>query len=197
MMNRLLTVFVKNPELGKVKTRLAKSIGDEAALNVYHKLLESTRNVARNVGCDVAVYYSRFVDTADEWDNDQFKKYTQEGADIGIRMHNAIKQGLEANYDAVCLVGGDIYDLSAEVINHAFELLETHDVALGPAEDGGYYLIGMKTPNEHIFELEQWSVPQVFENTVELIKKEGLTHATLKTLNDIDIIEDTVGTDLL
>lgn len=195
-MNRLLLVFVKNPELGRVKTRLAKSIGDEAALTVYFRLLKRTRKVAQDVGCDVAVYYARFIDQEDEWDNDKFQKYVQEGPDIGARMSNAIRGGLQ-DYDQVCLVGGDIYDLSAEVINDGFSQLEKHDVVIGPAEDGGYYLIGMTKPNEEIFKLEQWSVPEVFDNTIGLIKKEGLTYATLKVLNDIDNIEDAKRTDLL
>lgn len=198
MIKRLLIVFVKNPELGKVKTRLAKSIGDEAALAAYLRLLDHTRQVAKAVGFDVAVYYSSFVDSEDAWDNEKFQKYVQEGADIGVRMHNAIKHGLKnGNYDAACLVGGDIYDLSPEIIDAAFQELIAHDVVLGPAEDGGYYLIGMKEANENIFRLEKWSEPKVFGNTVDLIKSQKLTYSTVKTLNDIDTIEDTKGTDLL
>lgn len=198
MTNKLLTVFVKNPEIGKVKTRLARSIGDAEALAVYFKLLEHTRKVAKATNSKVAVYYSSFIDKEDAWDNDEFEKFRQQGEDIGMRMHNAINDGLNnLEYDKVCLVGGDIYDLTPEVIDAGFEVLNEHDVVLGPAEDGGYYLIGMTKPNANIFKLNQWSVPDVLDNTIELIKKEGLTYSTLPVLNDIDTIDDLKRTDLI
>lgn len=197
-MEKLLIVFVKNPELGKVKTRLGKSIGDKAALEVYLKLLDHTRQTAAATDCDVAVYYSSFIDREDAWGNQQFDKHRQEGKDIGLRMHNAIAHAIVTkNYKQVCLVGGDIYDLTPSVIEEGFNKLENHDVVIGPAEDGGYYLIGMTSPNQNIFKLEAWSVPDVYDHTIRLINKEGLTYATLKILNDIDTIEDTEGTDLL
>ncbi|MEL7005122.1 MAG: DUF2064 domain-containing protein [Bacteroidota bacterium] len=96
-----------------------------------------------------------------------------------------------------CLVGGDIYDLSAEVINDAFEKLIENDVVVGPAQDGGYYLIGLKKANQAIFKLEKWSDPQVFDNTIRLINEQNLSSSTVKILNDIDTIEDIEGTDLL
>lgn len=195
-MNRLLIIFVKNPELGKVKTRLAKSIGEEAALAVYLRLLHHTQEVAEKMPCDKAVYYSAFVDTEDSWNNKKYKKYLQQGSSLGEKMTRAINVSLAAGYDSVCLIGSDIYELRAHTIDSAFSKLETHDVVIGPAKDGGYYLIGMKAPHPEIFQLKRWSTPDVFSETIKLIDKNGLTYAQTQLLNDIDEPEDLKGTDL-
>jgi len=195
--DNLLIVFVKNPELGRVKTRLAKSIGDEEALAVYLKLLSHTYNVTERVSCDVAIYYGKYVDSEDYWDNKHYKKVVQRGASLGERMHHAINENLITGYKKVCLIGSDIYEISAQVIEKAFEKLDNKDVVIGPAKDGGYYLIGMKKPNSRIFDIKNWSTPNVFSETVNLIEEEGLTYGQTALLNDIDELEDLKGTDLI
>ena len=196
MTEERLILFVKNPELGKVKTRLAKSIGDEKALAIYFKLLSNAYQMTETLRCDVAIYYSKFIDSEDYWDNNKYDKYIQTGETLGDKMHNAIAHSLDMGYKKVSLVGSDIYDLTAEIIHDSFGKLDTHDVALGPAEDGGYYLIGMKRPNKNIFKLEQWSTTEVLNETIEMIKKEGLSYAPTATLNDIDNLEDLKRTPL-
>ncbi|MEM1408692.1 MAG: TIGR04282 family arsenosugar biosynthesis glycosyltransferase, partial [Bacteroidota bacterium] len=155
-MTNLLIVFCKNPVLGKVKTRLAKSIGDERALAVYKKLLEHTYRVANECTGDYAVYYSDYVNKNDLWAEASYKAL-QYGGDIGERMSNAISDGLTRGYLSVVLIGADIYELSSEVIDKAFFALKSNDVVLGPAKDGGYYLFGMKKPCPELFQLKKWS----------------------------------------
>lgn len=196
-MNKLLIIFVKNPELGKVKTRLARTLGDGVALAVYLKLLTHTQKVVENLDCDKAVYYSKFVDTEDSWDNKRYKKHLQKGADLGEKMSNAISESLAKGYESVCLIGTDIYELTADVIKDGFKRLETCDVVIGPAKDGGYYMVGMKKAHSEIFHLKQWGIANVFSETIKLVEKEKLTFALTKLLNDIDVPEDLKGTDLL
>lgn len=196
MTEELLILFVKNPELGKVKTRLAKSIGDEQALAIYFKLLANAFEMTEALACDVAIYYGQYIDSEDQWDNKKYQKYMQRGETLGDKMHNAIANGLTNGYKKVSLVGSDIYDLNADIISDSFKKLDEADVVLGPAEDGGYYLVGMKSPNKKIFDLKEWSTVDVFNETVALIKKEGLKYATTAVLNDIDNLEDLKGTDL-
>ncbi|MBL6446939.1 TIGR04282 family arsenosugar biosynthesis glycosyltransferase [Fulvivirga sp. 29W222] len=196
-MSRLLIIFVKNPEVGKVKTRLAKTIGEEAALAVYLKLLTRTHKTVDSVACDKAIYYSGYVDSEDNWDNHSYQKHLQKGENLGQRMENAICESFSMGYNSVCLIGSDIYGLTSGIINNAFTQLATHDVVVGPAEDGGYYLIGMNRPHHEIFQLSQWSTSGVLRETLELIKAEGLTFVETQLLKDIDHAEDLKGTDLI
>lgn len=196
MTKERLILFVKNPELGKVKTRLAKSIGDEKALAIYFKLLSNAHEMTESLSCDVAIYYSKYIDSEDYWDNKKYKKYIQQGETLGDKMHNAIADSLALGYVKVSLVGSDIYDLNADIINDSFKKLDTADVVLGPAEDGGYYLVGMKRPNKDIFNLKEWSTTEVYNETVALIQQAGLTYTTTEVLNDIDNLDDLKRTKL-
>jgi len=189
-MKKLLIIFVKNPELGKVKSRLAKSIGEKKALSVYKKLLERTKEVLMEIEIDKRVCYSEIIDQEDLWENSNFQKSLQKGDDLGVRMHNAIDAAFKDLYGKICLIGSDIMDLSDEIIKNAFNLLDDHDIVLGPSFDGGYYLIGMKSPAKELFLNKKWSTGVVLEEAIDEIKKLKLTYAFLPTLNDIDEIED-------
>ncbi len=191
-----LIIFLKNPEIGQVKTRLARQIGNEAALEVYFKLIVMTREVANRVSRDKAVYYSRYADREDSWDNKKYSKHLQRGDSLGDRMHHAVQEVLSEGYEKVVLIGSDVYGLTPEVIEQAFELLDNNDVVIGPARDGGYYLIGMKEANAGLFDLKYWSTPNVFSETVKRIRGQSLRYAQTPLLNDIDELEDLKGTDL-
>jgi len=142
MSKNLVMVFTRNPELGKVKTRLAKTIGNESALNIYKFLLNHTEIAIRGINCDKAVYYSIKVRNNDIWDKTVYQKHQQKGNDLGERMHNAFREAFSKGYKKVVIVGSDLYDLEAKDINYAFEQLSKCDVVIGPAVDGGYYLLG-------------------------------------------------------
>ncbi|MTI39960.1 TIGR04282 family arsenosugar biosynthesis glycosyltransferase [Fulvivirga lutimaris] len=195
-MTRLLIIFARNPELGKTKTRLAKTLGDETALAIYYKLINKVQEVTADLPIDKAVYYSSFIDKEDSWDNNKYQKYLQKGATLGEKMYYAIEESITNGYQQVVLIGTDIYTLSAEIIMKSFDLLNVNDTVLGPAEDGGYYLIGMKRPEPSIFGLKEWSHSEVFSQTVELIKNQGMSYGTTQALSDIDEPNDLKGTDL-
>ncbi len=194
-MARLLIVFCKNPQLGKVKTRLAKTLGDETALAVYLKLVNHTQQVVRDVNADVAIYYSDYIDTEDHWEKKYIKKL-QQGTDLGERMYCAVSEGLGMGYQSVCLIGTDIFELTSEIVEQAFQSLEKSDVVIGPARDGGYYLIGMKRADARVFEVSQWSTATVLKETLRNVKQQKLSYSLLKELNDIDDEQDLRGTDL-
>ncbi len=184
----LIIIFTRNPELGKVKTRLAKTIGNESALAIYKFLLAHTQKTIRNINCDKAVYYSIKIRKNDIWDDIIYQKYKQEGEDLGVKMYNAFKDSFMKNYKKVVIVGSDLFDLESKYIEEAFQELDNNDVVIGPAQDGGYYLLAMKMLHHHIFKNKIWGTATVFKDTINNLKKENIF--LLKTLNDIDIYDD-------
>lgn len=181
-----LIIFLRNPELGKVKTRLAATVGDDTALAIYLRLLQKTRLAAEEVDVDRALFYSEYADREDSWANELFHKALQHGYSLGERMQNAFQQQFEAGYKKVCIIGTDCWELSATVIEEAFNLLNRFDCVLGPAEDGGYYLLGMKKLLPDFFENKNWGTDTVLEETLRDIQHHELTYALLPTLRDID-----------
>jgi|TARA_B100000809_G_scaffold101394_1_gene99944 rSAM/selenodomain-associated transferase 1 len=188
MSKNLLIVFTRNPELGKVKTRLAKTVGNAIALKIYTFLLERTRDIAVQVSADKAVYYSVKVRENDIWDTNNFQKHQQVGEDLGIRMLHAFKNGFKAGYEKVMIIGSDLYDLTAETIENAFIALKDNEVVIGPAEDGGYYLLGMNSLEEKVFKNKNWGTETVRKNTLEELKDKKVF--LLGELNDVDVFED-------
>jgi len=188
MTKNLILIFTRNPELGKCKTRLAKTIGDENALTIYKILLQHTANVVEQIDCDKAVYYSVKVRENDIWDNLIYQKYQQQGNDLGLRMQHAFANSFIAGYEKVLIVGSDLYDLKPKHIQKAFDNLDNHNVTIGPAEDGGYYLLGMKTLHPNIFENKQWGTETVRKDTLNDLKSQSVF--LLEELNDIDLYED-------
>ncbi|MGB1268760.1 MAG: TIGR04282 family arsenosugar biosynthesis glycosyltransferase [Flavobacteriaceae bacterium] len=184
----LILIFTRNPELGKCKTRLAKTIGDKNALTIYKMLLQHTADVVEQLNCDKAVYYSVRVRTNDIWDDSIYQKHQQHGADLGYRMQNAFKESFKAGYEKVIIVGSDLYDLKPKHIQDAFNRLDSNDVVIGPAEDGGYYLLGMTTLLPNIFENKNWGTDTVRTATLNNLKTKKV--ALLETLNDIDFYDD-------
>ncbi|WP_297805205.1 TIGR04282 family arsenosugar biosynthesis glycosyltransferase [uncultured Polaribacter sp.] len=184
----LLLIFTRNPELGKAKTRLAKTVGDETALEIYKFLLQKTRDVSLKVTSDKAVYYSVKIRTNDIWDNEIYQKHQQNGEDLGIRMKNAFKDGFASGYKKVMIIGSDLYNLSSENIENAFNNLNDNDFVIGPALDGGYYLLGMNSLQENIFENKDWGTETVRKDTLEDLKDKKVKLLEFK--NDIDIYED-------
>lgn len=184
----LIMTFTRNPELGKVKTRLAKGIGAQAALEVYIKLLEHTKNVLQKINTDKCVWYSVSVRQNDIWPDDSYQKKAQFGNDLGERMLNAFKDAFQQHYKKVIIIGSDLYDLQPKHIEEAITALNTHDIVIGPAQDGGYYLLGMKTLHEKAFTPKNWGTETVLADTLQDLDTQ--TIHLLETLNDIDHAED-------
>lgn len=184
----LLLIFTKNPIPGKCKTRLAKDVGDEIALDIYRFLLHHTESVSRQVKADRWVYYSDAIVEDDLWDGHYYTKMLQKGADLGSKMHHAFEDGFGQGYQKIVIIGSDLYDLKSDDIDAAFEALNTNDIVLGPAEDGGYYLLGMKKPHPTIFADKEWGTNTVLETTLDSLQ--GEKWVLLDVKNDIDTLED-------
>ncbi len=184
----LLLIFTRNPELGKCKTRLAASVGDETALAIYIFLLEHTVAVTKDLKVSKEVYYSAAIREGDLWDPLIYQKKIQWGSDLGERMANAIKAGFKAGYKKIAIIGSDLYDLSPEDLEEAFKMLQTNDFVLGPASDGGYYLLGMTHFIPDIFKNKDWGTSTVLKDTLADLKNKNVY--LLETKNDVDVLED-------
>lgn len=184
----LLLIFTRNPELGKCKTRLAKTVGDESALEIYKFLLKHTVEITENLEVDKAVYYSVKVRENDLWDENIYQKYKQNGADLGIRMKHAFEQGFKDGYENIIIIGSDMYDMSQEDLEQAFSELENSDVVIGPAEDGGYYLLGMSSLQAKVFSNKDWGKETVLEDTLADLK--SVSVKLLEERNDVDYFSD-------
>ncbi len=183
-----LIIFTRNPELGKCKTRLAATVGDEAALDIYKFLLKHTVAITSPLRADKFVYYSVKLRSEDLWDPVVYSKKIQHGDDLGVRMENAFKEVFNLGYERAIIIGSDMYDMTANDIDNAFEQLKTDDFVLGPAEDGGYYLLGMKKINSDIFYNKKWGTDTVLSDTLKNLKEEKV--ALLDEKNDVDYYED-------
>ena len=185
---KLLIIFTRNPELGKVKTRLSKSLGDIVALDIYQFLLDKTKEVTQNISADKVVYYSEKIAENDLWNSSLYKKEVQFGDDLGAKMEYAFQTAFENNYEKVLLIGSDLYDLEPSHINEAFEKLKNKDVVIGPALDGGYYLVGLKKNYPEIFKNKRWGTSSVRKDTLKNLEKVDVH--LLPILNDVDVVED-------
>ena len=184
----ILIIFTRNPILGKVKTRLAKAVGKKTALDIYLFLLQKTKEVTQNIHCDKVIFYSQEVLENDLWDTTTYKKELQVGKHLGAKMNHAFETCFKDKYHKVVLIGSDLYDLEAPHIEEAFEKLEKKDVVIGPATDGGYYLIGLKKTYPKIFQNKNWGTSSVREDTLKNLEKVDVH--LLPMLNDVDVIED-------
>lgn len=186
----LLMVFIKNPTLGNVKTRLAKTIGDEKALQIYFILLDHTQKVAKRVKANKAVFYSDFINNNDEWKKNGFIQLLQKGDDLGIKMTNAFSKAFNMGYKKVTIIGSDCLELNENIIENAFKLLDEHEVVMGPARDGGYYLLGMRNFYPTLFINKTWSKENVLLDTLLDLSNLDLSFKLLPTLSDVDEEKD-------
>lgn len=180
-----------------MKTRIAKDLGDEETLKVYRHLLNYTQQVCLDVHCNKFVFYSEYIRLADMFDDQVYSKHVQEGNDLGERMLNAFKKVFHYGCHQVCIVGSDCYELEPRHIEEAFNKINEADVVIGPTEDGGYYLLGMKELHPFVFNEKAWGSASILEDTTEAINKNGLKYILLESLNDIDTIDDLAKTNIL
>lgn len=193
MDNQKIVIFVKNAVPGKVKTRLARTIGDEEALNVYLNLLEITKKEVLKVEAKKEVWYAWDIGINDIWEESLFVKKVQIEGDLGEKMKDAFNKSFIEGTDKMILIGSDCPTLTGEIIEEAFDKLNKNDVVFGPSEDGGYYLIGMSSFKPEVLEGIEWSTEKVMEQTEQKALKNKISLAKLEPLNDIDNEEDWKG----
>ncbi|MFD2999613.1 TIGR04282 family arsenosugar biosynthesis glycosyltransferase [Pontibacter toksunensis] len=191
---QLLMLFVRNPELGKVKTRLAAAVGPEKALEIYLQLLQHTYSITKELPVQKLVYYSEALDTNDLWPNEQYHKRVQPAGDLGEKMADAFAAAFSEGYTSVVIIGSDCLQLTPDIILQAYRELEEHDVVIGPALDGGYYLLGMNRLHPELFRNKRWSTADVFPATVHDIHNLRLSYTLLPRLSDVDYVEDLEAT---
>lgn len=192
MSMKALIIFAKNEAYGKVKTRLAATVGRDKALHAYQQLLSYTASVTEALTMDKFVFYAAYIPSDDVWNKDVFQKKIQKGDDLGARMSQAFDFVFEIGYEEVVLIGTDNPELTSNHINAAFEALKDHELTLGPAVDGGYYLIGMRKSNPSLFEHISWSTNQVLMQTLHQAVNSSLTFFLLPTLQDVDEAADLI-----
>ena len=185
-MEQSLIIFAKNPIPGKVKTRLAATMGDEAAFAVYQQLLDHTVAVTKALPVLKTVFYSDFIETSDIWERRIYQKQLQQGSDLGERMSHAFANSFTNGQNETAIIGTDCFELTEAIITAAFVHLKIHDIVIGPARDGGYYLLAMKQYHPELFENINWSTNQVFDQTAGLCKELNLSVFQLPVLGDID-----------
>lgn len=197
--NRALIVFMKNPVAGKVKTRLAASIGDEKALSIYLQLLDINKANIKKINADI--YW--FINEAPHQD---FKTYffetkdniiLQEGENLGEKMSNAFQTLFGKGYNSIAIMGTDCPSLNNSIIDSAFDSIQDYDFCIGPAEDGGYYILAMNAFESTVFTDMQWSTESVLNKTLERVEKAGKTYVLLETLSDIDNEADARQADMI
>jgi len=190
-MQKALLIFIKNPALGKVKTRLAKTIGPLNALKIYQFLLDHTMEITYNLdSLDKFLYYNEFLPTKDEWPPNKYQKELQSGEGLGGKMKNAFKKAFDENYKKVVLMMPDCPKMSDNLIEKAFKNLDTSDFVIGPTNDGGYYMIGMRAYHPDVFDHQEYGTDKVCEETMAGITKLGKTVFKLPVLTDVDMEED-------
>ncbi len=182
----LLHIFIKNPRLGYVKTRLAATVGEEAALAIYLQLLDKTRQAALMSTSERWLWYSDHLGSDDGWSDAAFSKKIQHQGDLGERMAAAFEQGFANGANKAVIIGSDCPELDGGILQAAFDALDTHDCAIGPTPDGGYYLLGMRRFRPELFQDIAWSTEAVFSATLERMGQLGLECFQLPVLSDID-----------
>lgn len=195
-MSHTLQIFVKHPVAGQTKTRLAAGIGHPKALKAYGLLLEKMKEIALSLQEEVSIeiWYGNLIPESDLWSDSPFPRFLQWGEDIGARMMNAMNQALDKGAGKVVLVGSDLPHLTDEIVREAFDALSEEATVFGPAEDGGYYLIGMTAMSPEIFTDMTWSVDDVLAESQQRLAMHSKTWAEVATLNDLDTVEDLKGT---
>ena len=194
MDDRCLLFFIKDPGKGRVKTRLASAIGDKMAVKLYRRFLLEMLFTLNSGTFLFYLCYSpeNSLNDLKNWLGDHYLYMPQRGENLGERMKNGFVEAFSMSFKRVVLIGSDIPDLPLEFIEEAFKSLDEKDAVVGPSFDGGYYLIGFKNNafSPRVFDGIHWSTGSVFEETLKVLKQEGLTIHTLQPLSDIDTVED-------
>jgi len=188
-------VFVRHPEPGRVKTRLAGALTPEGAARFYKALVEEKlAELAAGCAAEVLVCCTpaSAVGDVEAWLGPGFRYAVQRGADLGERMANAIAESFAMGFARCVLVGSDIPGLTPSIVEEGLSVLTESTASIGPAADGGYYLIGFHRDGliPAVFDDMRWSTPSICRETVRLLDECGVTVHRLATLQDIDTVDD-------
>ncbi|MBN3582091.1 TIGR04282 family arsenosugar biosynthesis glycosyltransferase [Algoriphagus aestuarii] len=189
-MRKGIIIFQKNAQLGKVKTRLAAGVGEEQALEIYKGLISVTYAQVSKLKCKKLLYFSEFVDNPDQKEDESYSFHVQSDGDLGQKMASAFQEQFQKGCDKLLIIGTDCPGLTSEILEEAFEKLDHDEVVIGPANDGGYYLLGMKTFIPGLFQKIPWSSEKVLSLSKKVLDFHSITYSLLPTLIDVDTLED-------
>jgi rSAM/selenodomain-associated transferase 1 len=182
-----ICVMLKAPRAGEVKTRLGREIGQEEACQAYRRLAE---HQLAHIGAEwpVEIHYAPAggLDEMRAWLGFGYTYVAQCEGDLGDRLRCAMLGAFERKAAGVIVIGGDCPYVRNEILNETAQRLETHDAVIGPAEDGGYYLLAMNRAEPRLFEKIDWSTEKVFGQTMDWMRKLPLSCAVLPTFSDVD-----------
>jgi len=181
-----LVIFLKNPKLGNVKTRIAATLGDQKALDIYLELLDTTIINTADKGFETLLFFSENLNDLSQY---PYERRLQVSGDLGNKLKSAIDEVLNT-MDKCLIIGSDCPYINNEIILEAFQSLQDHDLVLGPTPDGGYYLIGLKQNEKSLFEDISWSTDSVFAQTISEAKNAKLSTYLLPILTDVDHASD-------
>jgi len=200
--HKAVILFTRFPVAGKVKTRLISVLGEQGAADLHKKMTEQIlrqiQPAVQTFGMQLFVYYyggsqSQMTD----WMGEKALFCSQKGNDLGQRMQHALNQTINQGAEQILLIGSDCPAIDDAIITQGFNALQNHDLTLGPAADGGYYLIGLRKNNKqrvpkNLFHKISWGTHTVLQQTVQQAEADGLSCQLLPQLHDIDRPEDLV-----
>ncbi len=190
----LALLFVKAPLRGQVKSRLAAALGEDAALELYRNFALDMLQAMDDAGIPNIIFFHP-PDAANEvanWLGEERSYQKQHGSDVGERMEEAFRYVFSRGCSRAVLVGSDIPDLPGGMLTGALHALADHDAVIGPAEDGGYYLIGFRSDSflPEVFHGIPWSTDAVFRTTTAVLERAGRTVSRMPLWRDVDTIQD-------
>ena len=191
MLTEQLIIFIKAPRPGFVKTRLAEAIGSAEAAAAYRTLVETLlRRFTGFAGLELHYTPDDALAEVQPWLKTDWIARPQSGGDLGRRLHSAFHVAFTSGARKVVIIGSDCPIVKPDDIRTAWAALETHDVVLGPAKDGGYWLIGLRQPYASLFENMPWSTDTVLQETLNRCRASGLKVFLMRVLSDVDTKED-------
>lgn len=189
-------IFAKNPVPGNVKTRIGKFLGYDYSCQIYEAMLldliEKMR-IQNSWSCHFYIYPPEETKSfSDAYNLSSDCVFPQQGSDLGMRMYNSFLEQINLGADEIICIGSDIPAISLDHIYSAFNILSNSESVIGPAADGGYYLIGIRKEivSSAYFSGIKWSSCSVFSDTVDRIESMGFTHKSINTLRDLDDLSD-------
>ncbi|MDZ8028734.1 MAG: TIGR04282 family arsenosugar biosynthesis glycosyltransferase [Nostoc sp. ChiQUE01a] len=190
-----LIIFTRYPEPGKTKTRLIPVLGSVGAANLQRQMTEHTilqvKELQKLIDISVKMWFSGGdLQVMQRWLGLDLVYQPQGEGDLGSRMARSLFEAFQSGAEKAIIIGTDCPGLNAQILATAFDKLRTFDLVLGPAIDGGYYLIGLRQPIPELFANIEWGTAQVFQRTVEIAQKLNLLHINLVSLADVDRPED-------
>jgi len=187
-----LVLFIKAPIVGQVKTRLQPDLSPDKAVKVYKAMVMDLLEMLSQLNIPIVLHYTP-ADSEDlirNWLGQTYSFNPQQGDDLGSRMSHALTSTFNEGVDQAILIGSDIPELNAEIIQTAFQKLDENDLVIGPTLDGGYYLIGINRPRPELFTGIHWSTETVFSETLTVARSLDMDVAELEPLSDIDFPND-------